>query len=140
MPGVGDHVLHQQPSEPVSLQRRAQQDGELGAAATRIVVQAHHAEHASAALLDGNKCHGIGRVVMDELVDEAVAHLAHRREKAQAQIFRRHPGEEIGIKSGILRRQRPEQDLCSIAQDDMAFEQFVLPSFQGAAERRARNP
>jgi hypothetical protein len=64
-------------------------------------VQAYDAQHLSALLVDGNEGHGTGRIVVDELVEQRVTHLAHRREEAQSQVRRCQVAEKIRIESSI---------------------------------------
>jgi hypothetical protein len=67
----------------VALKPRAHQNGKFGILAACVIVQAHHAQHPLALVVDGNEGHGAGRIVVDELVEQFVAHFAKRREEAQ---------------------------------------------------------
>ena len=89
--------------------------------AVGVVVQAHHAEHAAACLLDGDEGHGVRGIVVDELVDQLGADFAHGGEEAQPQILGRHFGEKIRIERGVLRLERPDQNRRSVAQFDVAY-------------------
>ena len=62
---------------------------------------------------------------MDELVDQFGADFVHRREKAQAQIVARDVLEEVGIKRGVGHRQRPQQNLFTVMQSNVAFEHLA---------------
>jgi hypothetical protein len=67
----------------VALKPRAHQNGKFGILSACVIVQAHHAQHPLALVVDGNEGHGAGRIVVDELVEQFVAHFAKRREEAQ---------------------------------------------------------
>ena len=130
-------MLHQQPAEAVALELRAQQDREFAVLVAGVVVQAHHAEQLAARLLDGDEGHGMGGIVVDELVDQLVADFAHGREEAQPQVFAGHFLEKIRIERGILDLERPDQHLRPIAQRDVAFVQGlplpVVPAKAGTS-------
>jgi hypothetical protein len=83
--------------------RATESVGKFGILSACVIVQAHHAQHPLALVVDGNEGHGAGRIVVDELVDQFVAHFAKRREEAQPQVLRCHVGKKIGIKGSILR-------------------------------------
>ena len=74
---------------------RAHQNGKFGILSACVIVQAHHA----ALVVDGNEGHGAGRIVVDELVKQFVAHFVKRREEAQPQVL--HVAKKIGIKGSI---------------------------------------
>ena len=80
-------LLHQQPTDAVLLKPRTHQNGKFGGLSACIIVQAHHAEHLLALLVDGNEGHGTSRIVMDELIEQLVARLAHWSEEAQPKIL-----------------------------------------------------
>ena len=81
--------INSQPT-PCVLKPRTHQNGKFGGLSACVIVQAHHAEHLLALLVDGNEGHGAGRIVVDELVEELVAHLAHWTEEAQPKILGCH--------------------------------------------------
>jgi hypothetical protein len=62
----------------VALKPRAHQNGKFGILSACVIVQAHHAQHPLALVVDGNEGHGAGRIVVDELVEQFVAHFAKR--------------------------------------------------------------
>jgi len=53
---------------------------------------------------------------LDELVEQVVAHLTYRGEKAQAKVRRCHVAEEVGIEGSILRQKSADQNGRSIPQ------------------------
>ena len=72
---------------------------------------------------DGDESHGVLRIVVNKFFNQLVPDFAHRHEKSQTQIFRGHFTEEIRIERGVLRLERADEDLFSIAQSNVAFEQ-----------------
>ena len=67
--GVLDQALHQQPAETMALERGAHDDGEFSAAAIRIEMQPHHAEHLASGLIERDERHRAFVVEMGEFVD-----------------------------------------------------------------------
>jgi hypothetical protein len=65
------------PTDAVLLKPRTHQNGKFGGLSACVIVQAHHAQHLLALFVDRNEGRGTGRIVVDELVEELVAHLAH---------------------------------------------------------------
>jgi len=53
---------------------------------------------------------------IDELVEQLVAHLAHRREEAQSQILRCHVAKKIGIEGSISFHKPADQNRRSIVE------------------------
>jgi len=82
-----DHLLHEQPTDSMALESRAHHNSELGVCAACIIVQAHHVQHPSGVLLDGNEGHSASGIVMEQFVDQVFAHRVHRRKEAQPQVL-----------------------------------------------------
>src|SRR5262249_32762426 len=80
-------------------------------------------EHAAGRFRDGDKSHGVLWIVVNELFNQLVPYLAHRYEKTQTQIVRGYFMKEVGIQRRIFRFERADEDLFSIAQGNVAFEQ-----------------
>ena len=107
--------INSQPTPwPLSRERTRMANSAFSSAC--VIVQAHHAQHLLALVVDGNEGHGAGRIVVDELVEQVVAHFAHRREEAQPQVLRCHVAEKIAIEGSILRDKPADQNRRSIAQ------------------------
>jgi hypothetical protein len=91
-------------------------------------VQSNDPEHAVGRFPDGDESHGVLRIVVNKFFNQLVPDFAHRHEKSQTQIFRGHFTEEIRIEHGVLRLERADEDLFSIAQSNVAFEQGRPPA------------
>ena len=91
-------------------------------------MQAHHAQHLLSSLVDGNEGRGTGRIIVDELGEELMAHLAHWSDEAQPTILRCHVAQEIGIEGGIPCDKPADQNRRSIAQGQVRLIQCDMAS------------
>src|SRR5579859_2189631 len=100
---VRDHTLHQQPAEPVSLQPRAHQDGELRGLFVELVSQAHQPEQLSRVGVQRDEGHFVPVVEMPELLQLGGAELGNVRKKPQAQILGADVAQKCRIKRHVFR-------------------------------------
>src|SRR5579871_3119281 len=107
---VRDHTLHQQPAEPVPLQPRAHQDGELRSLFVELVSQAHQPEQLSRVGIQRNEGHFVPVVEMLELLQLGRAELGNMRKKPQAQILGADVAQKGRIKRHVFRTRPANQN------------------------------